>query len=110
MRLPNAEGAQVDVEKLRRYLLSQTHPIGRSKAKFFCGIGFDESNVEILEQGLIAIAKTEEIVKTGPSLHGVKYIIDGLITTPSGNRFEVRTVWIVDKGQDRPRFVTAYPI
>lgn len=110
MRLPNADGAQVDVEKLNRYLLSQTHPIGRSKARFFRGVGFDESNIETLERGLIGIAKTGEIAETETSLHGVKYILDGLITTPSGDRIKVRTVWIVDKGQDRPRFVTAYPV
>lgn len=110
MRLPNVEHAQVDPKKLKGYLLSETHPIGRSKAKFFRGIGFDESNVAILEQGLIEIAKIEEIVETAPSVHGVKYVIDGQITTLSGSRVRLRTVWIVDKGQDRPRFVTAYPI
>ena len=110
MRPPNAEDAQVDLEKLKGYLLSETHPIGRSKGKFFRGIGFDESNVEILEQGLIAIAKSEEIVETSSSLHGTKYIVDGLITTPSGNRVKLRTVWIIDKGQNLPRFVTAYPM
>jgi hypothetical protein len=110
MRIPNAGQAQVDPEKLQGYLLSETHPVGRSKAKFFRGIGFDESNAWILEQGLIEIAKTEEIVETAPSVHGVKYIVDGLITAPSGNRVKLRTVWIIDKGQDRPRFVTAYPM
>lgn len=110
MKLPNAEAAQVDPEKLRGYLLSQTHPIGRSKAKLFRGIGFDESNATVLEQGLIEIAKTEEIVDTAHSVHGVKYIIDGMITTPSGSRVRLRTVWIVEKDQDRPRFVTAYPM
>ena len=70
MRIPNAEQAQVDPEKLQGYLLSETHPVGRSKAKFFRGIGFDESNAWILEQGLIEIAKTEEIVETAPSVHG----------------------------------------
>lgn len=110
MRLPNVEHAQVDAEKLKRYLLSQTHPIGRSKARFFRGVGFDESNLAILERCLIAIAKTEEIVEIVPSFHGAKYIIDGLIATPSGERVGLRTVWIVDKGQNNPRFVTAYPI
>ena len=110
MRLPNAEAAEVDPEKLKGYLLSQTHPIGRSKAKFFRSIGFDESHVTILEQGLIEIARTEEIADTAPSVHGVKYIIDGLIMTPSGSRVRLRTVWILDSGQGRPRFVTAYPM
>ncbi|MFI5387895.1 MAG: DUF6883 domain-containing protein [Fimbriimonadales bacterium] len=110
MRLPKAENARVDHEKLTRYLLSETHPVGRSKAKFFRGVGYDESSVTVLEQGLIEIARTEAIVETAASRHGMKYIVDGLITTPSGGRVRVRTVWIVDAGEDRPRFVTAYPL
>ncbi len=110
MRLPNAEGAQVDVEKLKRYLLSQTHPIGRSKARFFRGIGFDESNIAILEQGLIAIAKAGKVLETVSSVHGTKYIVDGLITTPSDDQVELRTIWIIDRGHTHPRFVTAYPV
>lgn len=110
MRLPNAEVAQVDPNKVKRYLLSETHPMGRSKAKFFRGIGFNESNVDFLEQGMLAIAKTEEVTETVPSIHGMKYIVDGFVKTPSGTRIKLRTVWIIDKGQDRPRFVTAYPV
>jgi hypothetical protein len=110
MRLPNAEDAQVDAEKLRQYLLSQTHAVGRSKARYFRGVGFDESNLEILEKALVAIAKMEHIVETVSSAHGTKYIVDGSITTPSRDRVKLRTVWIVEKGRDHPRFVTAYPI
>ncbi len=110
MRLPKAEAAQIDLGKLTGYLLSETHPIGRWKARFFRDIGFDESNVPILEQGLIEIAKTEEIVETESSVHGVKYVVEGLMTTPLGSRVRLRTVWIVDKSQDHPRFVTAYPL
>lgn len=110
MRLLNAEAAQVDQDKLRRYLLSETHPIGRWKAKFFRDIGFSETNIAVLERSLIEMAKTEEIAETATTLHGTKYVIEGLIAAPSGKRVKLRTVWIVDKGQDRPRFVTAYPM
>jgi hypothetical protein len=110
MKLPNAEAARIDRDKLRRYLLSETHPIGRWKARFFRGIGFDESNVTLFERSLIEIAETEEVVETLTTLHGTKYVIEGLVRAPSGNLVRLRTVWIVDTGQDRPRFVTAYPI
>jgi len=43
------------------------------------------------------------------SRHGQKYVVDGPITTPAGRMPIVRTVWIIDKGGDSPRFVTAYP-
>ena len=40
MRVPNAAAARVDLEKITAYLLSDAHPIGRIKAKFFKGLGF----------------------------------------------------------------------
>jgi hypothetical protein len=43
------------------------------------------------------------------SVHGQKYIVDGMVLTPMGQDVIVRTVWIVDKGENRPRLVTAYP-
>jgi len=110
MRLPNAEEAQVDRDKLEYYLVSQLHPIGRSKARFFRGVGFDESNLAVLQQALIELARAEEIIETITSAYGTKYIVDGSITTPSGDQITLRTVWIIEKGRDRPRFVTAYPI
>lgn len=110
MRLPNAENAWVDQSKLSGYLLSEAHPVGRSKARFFRGVGFHEENVATLEQALLEIARTEEVAATITSAHGVKYVIDGSVVAPSGRGVRLRTVWIVDAGRDRPRFVTAYPL
>jgi len=39
MSLPNAERAVVDPVKVRDYLLSAVHPIGRFKARFFVAMG-----------------------------------------------------------------------
>ena len=110
MKLPNRENAYIPPSKLREYLLSQTHPIGRSRASFLKAVGFDETNVDVLEQTLIAIAQSEDVKEATSSPHGMKYVIDGMIQTPAGNVVEVRTVWIIDRGQDSPRFVTAYPV
>jgi len=110
MKLQNAEVARVEVEKLEGYLLSETHPIGRSKARYFRGVGFDESSIELLLRSLLAIAKYEDVIETVSSVHGVKYIVDGVVIAPSGIRVKLRTVWIIDLGHDRPRFVTAYPV
>ncbi|HEV7374892.1 MAG TPA: hypothetical protein VGN95_09260 [Pyrinomonadaceae bacterium] len=43
------------------------------------------------------------------TVHGKKYIIDDMIEMPSGKSPVVRTVWIIDRGEDAPRLVTAYP-
>jgi hypothetical protein len=44
------------------------------------------------------------------SPYGTKYMIDGALDTPNGVMIRVRTIWIIEKGQDTPRFITAYPI
>jgi len=110
MKLPNGENAYIPSLKLKAYLLSETHSVGRSKAKFLRSIGFNEFNVDLLKQGLLAIAHSEDVKDTISSLHGVKYIIEGSLQTPVGGYIKMRTVWIINKGQERPRFVTAYPV
>lgn len=109
MRLPNAHEARVDREKLLGYLLSTGHPVGRFKARFFRSLGFNESNVTFLEQQLISVAQSEEVIEAMSSPHGTKYVIEGTLETPSGRRARVRTVWIVERDRKQPRFITAYP-
>jgi hypothetical protein len=107
--LPNREKAYIPPSKLRDYLLSETHVVGRGKAKFFRMFGFDETNTDLLEQGLIAIAQNEAVKTETISPYGTKYVIGGSLQTPLGRVISLTTVWIIDKGQDRPRFVTAVP-
>ena len=109
MLLPDCEKAYIPPQKLTDYLLSTSHTIGKGKAKFFREFGFDESNVEFLEFGLIAIAQTEEVLTTTVSPFGTKYIIDGILMTPMEISVNVRTVWIIESGEIDPRFVTAHP-
>lgn len=109
MKLPNREFAYVPQTKLKDYLLSETHVVGRSKAKFFRLFGFDEKNIEVLQQGLVKIAQTQDIKDEFPSSHGKKYVINGTLSTPIGKSVKIETVWIIDKGQEKPRFITAYP-
>ncbi len=84
--------------------------MGKLKAKLFRSVGYNEMNVSLLKEGLLTIARTEEILDTQSSEHGVKYVIEGLLQTPVGVTLKIRTIWIIDIGQDRPRFVTAYPV
>lgn len=109
MKLPNREKAFIQPAKLIDYLLSETHAVGRAKAKFLRLFGFDETNVDLLAQGLLTIARTQEVMSATSSPHGTKYVIDGSLQTPTGGLINLRTVWIIDKGQNSPRFVTAIP-
>jgi hypothetical protein len=109
MKLPHGDQATIH-RWLGDYLLSLTHPVGRSKAQFFRSLGFDETNVQLLEQALLRIAQMEEIATIVASPHGTKYTVEGSLQTPHGQVVAVRTVWIIENGQDEPRFVTAYPL
>ena len=44
MQLPGAENAVVEPRKIRDYLLSPTHAVGRYKATFFAKLGYDQEN------------------------------------------------------------------
>lgn len=108
--LPNKANAYVPPRKLADYLLSETHAVGKSKARFFRSLGFNEAMVSELEQGLLEIAHTGHVKEQLDSPHGVKYVIDGALKTPRGTLVQVRTIWIIEFGYQAPRFVTAYPI
>ncbi|NJN92300.1 MAG: hypothetical protein HC878_19335 [Leptolyngbyaceae cyanobacterium SL_5_14] len=110
MKLPNRECAFIQPQKLIGYLLSETHSVGRSKAKLLRSMGFSEANLVMLEQALLAIAYSEEVQEVADSPHGKKFVIDGEIMTPTGKIVQLRTVWIIDTGETNPRFVTAHPL
>ena len=109
MELPNREQAFVQPTKLAGYLLSETHSVGRSKAKFFRDLGFNEDTVSLPEQELLAIARSQKVTKTMSTVHGMRYVIVGKISTPTNTMVSVLTVWIIDAGERFPRFVTARP-
>lgn len=109
MQLPNRESAYIPRSKLIDYLLSRTHAVGKSKARFFYKFGFDETNGDTFEQGLRKIAQNYEITEQISMPYGEKYIIDGVLQTPRGSAINIRTVWIIEKGEINPHFVTAYP-
>ena len=64
----------------------------------------------LFAQALRRLAETGMVTKTVDSVHGQKYIVDGQIETPLGTPRPVRSVWIVDRGLEAPRLVTAYPL
>jgi hypothetical protein len=110
MRLPNRENAFVPQPKLTEYLLSETHPVGRSKAQYLKNMGYDATYAGVLEEGLLQIAHDEAVTDLVTSEYGTKYVIDGSLRTPMGPAMQVRTVWFLQIGDSRPRFVTAYPL
>jgi hypothetical protein len=45
VQLPNPDRAVVDDAKVRDYLLSPSHPVGRFKAVFFAALGFSQAGL-----------------------------------------------------------------
>lgn len=109
MKLPNLHLATVEREKIAGYLLNETHPDNGGKALFFIAFGFSREEWPTLANALLKLAQENAVGTSVESSHGIKYIVDGSLSTPSGKRATVRTVWIVDKGSEKPRLVTAYP-
>jgi hypothetical protein len=109
LNLPNAHLAIVDRQKITEYLLNPAHPDNGGKAKFFLRLGFTAEQWQVFAEALRRLAASFPVMDLVESLHGIKYIVIGRIETPFGKSPSVRTVWIVDKGNDKPRLVTAYP-
>lgn len=109
MKLPSADHALIPAEKVRDYLLAPANPRAQGKAAFFRALGFEPAAWEALQAALSDIARTGTAVPGQQSEFGIKYEIRATITGPAGRQAVVRTVWIVNAGEQTPRFVTAYP-
>ena len=108
MIIPCHESAVVPDAKVRDYLLSPTHPIGRHKARWFERLGYDQGRFHELANDLRALA-SRDADTLGDEGYGEKYAVVGSIVSPSGEQYTVRTAWIFLHGRDRPSLVTAYP-
>jgi len=108
VKLPNADSAVIPPEKLRDYLLSSSHPVGRFKAAFFRALGYTDDDWERLEGDIRSVLTNDAMVgeQTG---YGQKLEVRGNITGPAGRNAEIVTAWIILKGESIPRFITAYP-
>jgi hypothetical protein len=109
MILPGAQPAEITEDKIKGYLLNPDHPDGATKARFFATMGFATETWLVLAEALRRLASATEVAKRIETGYGTKYIVDGLLETPSGRKPLVRTVWIVDRGREIARLVTAYP-
>lgn len=110
MKLPNSDKAIIPKEKLIDYLLSETHPVGSSKAKFFRGLGYNQTNVGELAKSLLNIAQTNNVKSVRKLAYGTNYLIEGTIKIPNGKTVTITTVWFIQTEKSRPSFVTAYPV
>ncbi len=110
MKLPAAEQALVEREKVVGYLLNLNHRYGASKARFFMGFGFQAEAWETFAAALREHCQQHEVTLTKETGFGPRYEVEGELAAPDGRRPQVRTVWQQDAGQVAPRLITAYPL
>jgi len=108
MRLPNADCAIVDIEKLTHYCLNPEHPRGRHKARVFAeALGITSDNAESLRMSILDAAVEFEAHATRKDRFGRRYVIDFPMETKTG-RAMIRTSWIILDGEDVPRLTTCF--
>ncbi|WKZ35598.1 MAG: hypothetical protein QY332_18465 [Anaerolineales bacterium] len=108
MKLPNANHAVVEIEKLRDYCLSANHPRGRHKARVFAtALGITANDAEELRQAIMSAVVTEKATPTERDEYGQRYVVDFRMKI-QGRQADVRTSWIVRIGEDHPRLTSCY--
>jgi hypothetical protein len=75
MTLPHPKSWLIEQRKLRDYLLSPVHPIGRFKAVFFGRLGFTPGNWQSLEAKVRRISQECEVALGPATPFGQKYLI-----------------------------------
>lgn len=108
MKLPRADEVRIDERKVRGYLLSRTHPVGRFKARIFAALGFEETTTDAFIAEVRRIAAAGEVSEVEDTEFGRKYTVPGDLRGPAGVG-EVLTVWIQESGQTDVRLVTVRP-
>ena len=108
MRIPNADLAIVDIEKLAGYCLSPEHPRGRHKARVFAAaLGFTVEHAEQLRLALLSAIQSADANLIAADEYGGRYVLDSFIHGPEGEAW-VRSSWIIRSGEGLPRLTSCY--
>jgi hypothetical protein len=82
--LPNAACAVIDPSKVRDYLLSPSHPLGRFKAVVFNALGYSPHDWERLRDDLLRHGSAGQARPAETSTFGQKYLVSATLTGPNG--------------------------
>ncbi|OLE39167.1 MAG: hypothetical protein AUI36_25970 [Cyanobacteria bacterium 13_1_40CM_2_61_4] len=112
MKLPNAENAVIDIEKLRGYSLSPTNPKGKHKARLFRKkLGMELDDAEILRQAIQKAIFMAEAIERKPTAYGRIFRVDFMAGRGKGiiwYEAKVRSGWIIRNDEDFPRLTTCF--
>ncbi len=107
--LPSAEHAVVEPAKIRDYLLSTSHPVGRFKAAVFISLGYTTEDWAKLRDDILLLARSGDARPGQQSGYGQKYEVSGTLQGPNGRARSITTVWLVPVSENRPKLITAFP-
>jgi uncharacterized protein DUF6883 len=112
MKLPNAERAVIDIEKLRDYSLNPNHPKGKHKARVFLEkLELNADDAERLRKLILEAVLTGEATEQQPTTYGRRFIVDFQVTREERlvvMSAPIRTAWIIRNGEDFPRLTSCF--
>jgi hypothetical protein len=114
MKLPSAERAVVNIEKLRDYSLNPNHPEGKHKARVFLEkLGLKADDAERLRKLILEAILTAEAMAQQPTPYGERFVVDFQVKQIAEGRLGVtlvtiRSAWIIRNDEDFPRLTTCF--
>jgi hypothetical protein len=109
MRIPQANSAVIQQEKLCNYLLNADHERGGSKARLLISMGYSADNWQRLEADLRVFRLTADIASERETEYGKPYEIVAPLSGLGGREVLFRSIWQIDIGTDCPRLITMHP-
>lgn len=109
MKMPGCDRPVIPDQKITDYLLSNTHPTGKAKARFFKRFGFDVAYMAVFKDALRQHSVDRDVEQHEATGFGIKYKLTCEINTPDKRNPCIVTVWVIEAGEEIPKLVTAYP-
>lgn len=107
--MPNRNTSNVEDQKITGYLLNPNHKDGAPKEKFFTMHGFSLEEIEVFRTALINHAINRVVAEQMTSPYGKKYILVCEVETPDKRNPCIKSIWIINQGEENPRLISAYP-
>jgi len=108
MKIPNAARAVVDIEKIRDYCLSESHPRGKHKARVFeSALGLTPKDTFELRDAILSALQTEDVIVGEQDDYGQRYIVDFHMKRQDMEAY-VRSTWIIRTGEGVPRLTSCF--
>jgi hypothetical protein len=96
-------------KKIVGYLLSDSHPTGRYKYRYFARFGFQAATWTVLRDAFMEHAVANDVTIEEETDFGIKFIVDGSLPSPDGRNPAIRSIWIRRHEETEVRLVTTYP-